>query len=622
MATHQFQTEVSQLLHLIIHSLYSNKEIFLRELISNASDALDKLKYLSLTDDKYKNLDQEFRIDVKFDEDAHTLTIADTGIGMNNKDLAQNLGTIAKSGTKNFLAGLSGDAKKDSNLIGQFGVGFYSAFMVADKIEVLSRKPGEQKAWLWSSDGKGEFDISEGKKEKYGTEVKLYLNDEGKEYASRWQIELLIKKYSDHISFPIYLEYDSIKYEGEGDNRKEVKEHKIDKINSGSALWKRPKSELTDKDYNEFYKTISHDTEDPLYYIHTKAEGTLEYTTLFYIPQHAPFDMLHADYKPGVKLYVSRVFITDDDKDLMPDYLRFLRGVIDSEDLPLNVSREILQQNKIMSAIRSASVKKVLSELKALSESNKEKYTKFIEQYNKLLKEGLYSDWANRETLTDLIRFKSTAVEGYTSFKEYTERMKEGQKAIYFITGGKESALKNSPLIEAYKAKGFEVLIMDDNIDEIVIPSLGKYKDFELKSVNRKGAADDLKDKEDEKKAEEIKPLLEKIKEVLGDKVKSVIASSRLSDSPSCIVADENDPTMQMQALLKSIGQGDTEYAPVLEINPGHPIVQKLATIEDKGMIEDISFVLLEQARLAEGAPLADTAGFIKRLNRLTEKAL
>lgn len=622
MATHQFQTEVSQLLHLIIHSLYSNKEIFLRELVSNASDALDKLKYLALTDDRFKNLDQEYRIDIRFDEEAKTLTIADTGLGMDEKDLAQNLGTIAKSGTKSFLAGLTGDARKDSNLIGQFGVGFYSAFMVADRIEVLSRKAGDSQAWKWSSEGKGEFDISPAAKENYGTEITLFLNDEGKEFAVRWQLEMLIKKYSDHISFPIYLEYTAIRYEGDEKDPKEIREKKIQQINSASALWKRSKSELTEEDYNEFYKNFAHDTEDPLFYIHTKAEGTLEYTTLFYIPKKAPFDMLHADYKPGVKLYVSRVFITDDDQELLPVYLRFLRGVIDSEDLPLNVSREILQQNKVMAAIRNASVKKILSELKALSASNKEKYGEFIAQYNAVLKEGLYSDWSNMDTLMDLIRFRSTAVDGFTSFAEYVERMKEGQKSIYYISGGKETALKNSPLVEAYKAKGYEVLVMDDRIDEIVIPNIGKYKEYDLVSVNRKGSAEELKDEKAEEKAEAIKPLLEKIKEVLGDSVKSVIASSRLSDSPSCIVADENDPTIQMQAILRSIGQQDAEFAPVLEINPDHEIVKRLAATEESQTIEDISFILLDEAKLAEGAPIRDPAAFIKRVNRLAEKAL
>lgn len=622
MATHQFQTEVSQLLHLIIHSLYSNKEIFLRELVSNASDALDKLKYLALTDDRFKNLDQEYRIDIRFDEEAKTLTIADTGLGMDEKDLAQNLGTIAKSGTKSFLAGLTGDARKDSNLIGQFGVGFYSAFMVADRIEVLSRKAGDSQAWKWSSEGKGEFDISPAAKENYGTEITLFLNDEGKEFAVRWQLEMLIKKYSDHISFPIYLEYTAIRYEGDEKDPKEIREKKIQQINSASALWKRSKSELTDEDYNEFYKNFAHDTEDPLFYIHTKAEGTLEYTTLFYIPKKAPFDMLHADYKPGVKLYVSRVFITDDDQELLPVYLRFLRGVIDSEDLPLNVSREILQQNKVMAAIRNASVKKILSELKALSTSNKEKYGEFIAQYNAVLKEGLYSDWSNMDTLMDLIRFRSTAVDGFTSFAEYVERMKEGQKSIYYISGGKETALKNSPLVEAYKAKGYEVLVMDDRIDEIVIPNIGKYKEYDLVSVNRKGSAEELKDEKAEEKAEAIKPLLEKIKEVLGDSVKSVIASSRLSDSPSCIVADENDPTIQMQAILRSIGQQEAEFAPVLEINPDHEIVKRLAATEESQTIEDISFILLDEAKLAEGAPIRDPAAFIKRVNRLAEKAL
>ena len=363
MSNKKFKTEVSQLLKLIIHSLYSHKEIFLRELVSNSSDALDKLKYLTLTDDRFKDLEFEPRIDITFDDEKKkVLTISDSGIGMTEEELDKNLGTIARSGTQNFLSQLTGDEKKDSNLIGQFGVGFYSCFMVADKVDVITRKAGEEKAFKWTSDGQSSYSISEAERDSFGTTIHLHLNDEGEEYANRWQIEQLVKKYSDHIAFPIFLEYDQKSYEGEGDDRKETLEHKIEQINNASALWKRSKSELTDEDYNEFYKTIGHDTEEPLHYIHTKAEGAQEYTTLFFIPKKAPFDMYQADYKAGVKLYVSRVFITDDEKELMPVYLRFLRGVIDSEDLPLNVSREILQQNRVMSSIRNASVKKVLSD--------------------------------------------------------------------------------------------------------------------------------------------------------------------------------------------------------------------------------------------------------------------
>ncbi len=623
MSKKKFKTEVSQLLHLIIHSLYSHKEIFLRELVSNASDALDKLKYLTLTDDDYKKLKFDPRIDIKFEDgDKKKLIITDSGIGMNEDDLDKQLGTIARSGTKNFLNTLTGDEQKDANLIGQFGVGFYSSFMVADKVEVLTRKAGEENAFLWTSDGENAYSIKEDKRESFGTTITLYLNEEGNEYASRWSLENLIKKHSDHIAFPIFLEYEDSTWEGEGDDKKEKKEIKVEQVNAASALWKKSKSELKDEDYNEFYKTIGHDNEDPLLYLHTKAEGTLEYTTLFYIPKKAPFDMYQADYKAGVKLYVSRIFITDDEKELMPTYLRFLRGIIDSEDLPLNVSREILQQNKVLTNIKNSSVKKVLSELQKLSEGNQEKYIEFIEQYNRPLKEGLYSDFTNREALLELIRFKSTEVEGYTSLASYKERMKDDQKSIYYITGENEDTLRNSPLIEGYKKKGIEVLIMSDEIDEIVIPSIGTYKETELKSVNKSGTADDFKSDTDEETEKKVEPLIKKIKDALGDKVKDVVVSKRLSDSPSCIVADENDPTVQMQQMLKSMGQDAPEAAPILEVNPTHEIVEKLESVTDKDFINDVSFLLLEQAMLMEGAELKKPAEFVKRLNRVLTKAL
>ncbi|MDY7029866.1 MAG: molecular chaperone HtpG, partial [Spirochaetota bacterium] len=482
---------------------------------------------------------------------------------------------------------------------------------------------GEGQAWLWSSTGEESYTIREAERPEQGTTITLHLNDEGAEYANQWQIRELVKKYSDHIAFPIFLEYDQKTYEGEGDDRKEKTEHKREQVNKASALWKRPKSEITEEEYNEFYKSIGHDNEDPLYYVHTKAEGTLQYTTLFYIPQKAPFDMYQADYAPGVKLYVNRVFITDDAKELMPTYLRFVRGIIDSDDLPLNVSREILQQNKIMNQIRSSSVKKLLAEFKQLSENNAETYGKFIEEFNRPLKEGLYSDFANRETLMELVRFKSTEVEGYTSLAEYKDRMKEDQKAIYYVTGEDEETLRNSPLLEAYREKGIEVLLMDDDIDEIVVPTIGRYKDIELKSVNRSGAAEELKTEEDKEKEEEIKPLLEKIKGVLGDRVKDVVASNRLSDSPSCIVADENDPTVQMQQILKAMGQQEIpEFKPILEVNPRHAIISRLEHSDDKGLLEDVSYLLLDQALLVEGAELKKPAEFVKRLNRILEKAM
>ncbi|MDR1625036.1 MAG: molecular chaperone HtpG [Spirochaetia bacterium] len=623
MAKHQFQTEVAQLLHLIIHSLYSHKEIFLREIVSNASDALDKLKYLTLAGDAMKGLKFDPRIDIAFDgKDSKTLSVSDTGIGMGEEDLVEHLGTIARSGTRSFLDRLSGDAKKDSNLIGQFGVGFYSSFMVADRVEVLTRKAGEEAAWLWASDGKGDFEITKAEKAEHGTKVTLFLNDEGKEFASQWRIESLIKKYSNHIAFPIFLSYEKKEYDDKGKEKKSTPV--TEQINTASALWKRPKSELKDEDYAGFYKTISHDSEDPLFHIHTRAEGAMEYTTLFFVPRHAPFDLYNVDYKPGVKLYVKRVFITDDDKELMPTYLRFLRGVIDSEDLPLNVSREILQQNQILSSIRGASVKKVLGEFQRIALEDKEKYTALVSEFNRPLKEGLYSDYANRETLLELVRFKSTRVEGFTSLEEYKQRMLAGQKAIYFITGDNEAKLRASPLLEAYAKKDIEVLIMDDEIDEIVIPSVDKYKDVELKGVNRSDAGEDLgKDGKEKEKDKDIGGVIKKIKKALGDRVKDVKVSLRLAESPSCIVTDEADPTFKMAAMMKAMGQKEMpEIKPILEINPDHQITDKLKNMDDEAFIEDVSFLLLEQALLVEGVELKDPAAFVKRLNRVMVKAV
>ena len=634
MAKYEFQTEVNQLLHLIIHSLYSNKEIFLRELVSNASDALDKLKYLTVSDAALKNLQFNPRIDISFNEDASTptLTIRDTGIGMNDEDIKNNLGTIARSGTKAFLEQLAADDKKDSNLIGQFGVGFYSAFMVASKIEVVSKKAGENTVWKWISDGKGEYELEQTDDSAFpliddvpeganGTCITLYLNNEDSEFASRWKIEDIIKRYSDHIAFPIYLHYIHKEYDDKGNEKSQAA--KSEQINDASALWQKPKSELKDEDYKNFYKSLSHDSADPLLYIHTKAEGTQEYTTLFYVPAKAPFDMYHADYKPGVKLFVKRVFITEDEKELLPVYLRFVRGIIDSEDLPLNVSREILQQNRILNNIRSASVKKLLGEFKKLSENDKEKYETFIAEYNRPLKEGLYSDYEHRDELLELIRFRTTNEENtWTSLADYVQRMKEGQKAIYYITGGDEKALRQSPHLEAYKAKGFEVLIMPDEIDDIVIPSVGKYKDWELKAANRAGSDEELSTDEEKKEAKQkekdFKPIVEKIKNALGDAVKEVRLSKRLADSPSCIVVDENDPSLQMERMMRAMGQQlRGEVKPILEINAEHPILQRLKDTDDEALIADTAFVLLDQALLLEGSTLKDTADFVKRLNKL-----
>ncbi len=623
MAQKRFKTEVNQLLNLIIHSLYSHKEIFLRELVSNASDALDKLKYLTLTEQEFKGMEYDPRIDITFtDGDQKTLTIRDNGIGMDADDLDKQLGTIARSGTKKFLSQMGGDAKKDANLIGQFGVGFYSCFMVADHVEVITRKAGSDQAWKWSSDGKNSYKVEESEREEQGTTIIVELNEEGDEYANRWQIEQLVKKYSDHIAFPIFLEYDQESYEGE-DNKEKKIEHKIEQINTAAALWKRSKSDLSEEDYQEFYKSLSYDNEDSLFYIHTRAEGTIEYTTLFYIPKKAPFDLYQADYKPGVKLYVKRVFITDDEKELLPPYLRFVKGVIDSEDLPLNVSREILQQNRVMSSIKIASVKKILGEFKKLSESNPEKYGEFIKEFNRPLKEGLYSDYANKENLMELVRFKTTENDGFTSLAAYKERMGEDQKAIYYIAGGNEETLRRSPLIKGYIKKGYEVLIMDDEIDDIVIPTIGNYKEVELKAINKSGAADDIKTDEDKKKEEEAKPVLDKIKEALGDRVKDVIASTRLEEAPACVVVDENDPTVQMQQMLKAMGQTEMpEFTPILEINPDHAILQRIAEIDDADMVADVSNILLDQALLAEGVMIKKPVEFTQRLSDLLSKIL
>jgi len=657
-ALHQFQTEVSRLLHLIIHSLYSNREIFLRELVSNASDALDKLKYLTVADEAYKSITFDPRIDISFNKEAKTLTIADNGIGMNDADLIESLGTIARSGTRSFLEKLAEDAKRDSNLIGQFGVGFYSAFMAADKIEVISRKAAEDKTWKWTSDGKESFEIESASAEDrgiQGTTVILHLTDEGLEYANRWSIEDIIKRYSNHVAFPIYLTYDEKEWDdgNQGSSGEEKgSKTKTDRINSGTAIWRRAKNELKDEDYNEFYKQIGHDSEPPLHYVHTKAEGSLEYSTLFYIPKKAPFDLYNVDYKPGVKLYVKRVFITDDDKELMPVWLRFVRGVIDSEDLPLNVSREILQQNKVLINIKNASVKKLLSEFKLMADNAasigdgapngaaREKWENFVSEFNRPLKEGLYQDFANREALMELVRFKSTAVEtekgkpGWTSFAAYVSRMKSDQKHIYYITGGDEKTLRSSPLLEAYRAKEIEVLIMDDDIDDIVIPTLHSYRKettgtdgktetqtWELKAVNRAGADEELGEKQDKTAEQEAKPVLEKIKKALGDRVKDVKLSRRLHDSPACIVADENDPSIQMAQMLKAMGQTSMpDVKPILELNGDHPIVAGLKGVDDEERIADTASVLLDQALLVEGVKLKDPADFVKRLNRLLVK--
>jgi molecular chaperone HtpG len=608
-------------LHLIVHSLYSHPEIFLRELVSNASDALDKLKYLTLTEEKFKTLAFEPRIDLELDEDKGILTISDNGVGMNEEDLVSHLGTIARSGTKNFLANLSGDAKRDSNLIGQFGVGFYSAFIVADRVDVISRKAGEEEAYRWTSDGKTGFEIEPSSRAGQGTSVIVHFNGDGKEYAHGWKLRDIIKKYSNHIAFPIFLT--STEHDWDEAEKKSVQKRKTEQVNAASALWKRSKSEIKDEDYKELYKSISGDYEDPLCWFHTKAEGTMEYTTLFFVPSKAPYDLYQADYTPGVKLYVKRVFITDDAKELMPSYLRFLRGIIDSEDLPLNVSREILQQNRTLASIRNASVKKVLNELKTMAEENGEQYLKFVDQFNRPLKEGLYSDYANRETLLELIRVKTTKSDTWTSLKEVKARMQEGQRGIYFLTGGPAAQLRTSPLLEIYKKKDIEVLILDDEIDEFVFAGIEKYDDVELKAVNKAATSEDLKTDEDKDKGEELKPLVERLKKALEGKVKDVRASVRLADSPSCIVSDEEEPSLKMRQMLRAMGQaGLPESKPILEVNPDHEIVKKLQGASDDAFVSDAAHLLLEQALLIEGVALDNPAEFVQRLNRVLTRAV
>jgi len=577
---------------------------------------------------------------------------------MNEDDLNNNLGTIARSGTKAFVQQLSSEATKDSNLIGQFGVGFYSAFMAANKIDVYTRKAaGDGKIWHWSSDGTNSYDIEEvaadslaakkygfDKPETTGSAIEMHLNDDSKEFASRWKIEELIKRYSDHIAFPIYLHYEQKKYDDKGNV--ESTENKVDQVNSASALWKRSKSELKAEDYNEFYKTFGHDGQEPLHYVHTHAEGTQEYTTLFYVPQTAPYDMYQADYQSGVKLYVKRVFITDDDRELLPSYLRFVRGIIDSEDLPLNVSREILQQNKILDNIRNSSVKKLLNEFKKMGEAADkakkvaeaersdddkkaiEKWNKFVKNFNRPMKEGLYSDYTNREEIAEIVRFKSTDAAGtgddnYTSFADYVQRMKPDQKSIFYISGSDEKNLRANPLLKAYVNKGFEVLVMDDDIDDIVIPGFGKYKEFELKAVNRSGSDEDLGgDKEEaKKKEEEFKPVTDKIKAALGEKVKEVKLSKTLSgENPSCIVVDENDPSYQMIQMMKAMGQSGPDLKPILEVNGDHPILAKIKDTTDEALVKDVSEVLFNQALLIAGVEIKEPAEFVKALNNLLSK--
>ncbi|EAK6804041.1 molecular chaperone HtpG, partial [Campylobacter coli] len=585
-------------------------EIFLRELVSNSSDALDKLNFLSVSDDKYKSLKFEPRIDIKIDKDKKTLTISDNGIGMDKDDLINNLGTIAKSGTKSFLENLSGDAKKDSQLIGQFGVGFYSAFMVASKIEVLSKKALDDKAYLWISDANG-YEIEDATKEEQGTSITLYLKDD--EFANSYKIESIIEKYSNHIQFPIFMEKEEFipAKEGEEEGKTELK---ISQINKANALWRMQKSSLKTEDYERFYEQNFHDSNKPLLYLHTKSEGKLEYNSLFFIPQNAPFDLYRVDYQSGLKLYVKRVFISDDDKELLPTYLRFVRGIIDVEDLPLNVSREILQENQILKGVKEASVKKILSELEKLKNKDKEKYLSFFKNFGKVLKEGLYGFGGEKDSLLKLMLYKSTKGESLRSLEEYKNDIQGEQKEIFYITGNNESLLRNSPLLEEYKQKNIEVLLMDDEIDSLIAPMLGEYEGLKFIAINQVEDKNELSDEE----KNEFAPLVAKFKELLKDQVEDVRLTSRLKDSPSCIVYDKNKPDFAMQQLLKQMGQ-EQNFKPILEINPKHAIFTGLKNNET--FSADIATLVLNMAKLSEGMGVDNPAEFNASLTKIITKA-
>ncbi len=629
MATYSFKTEVNQLLNLITHSLYSHKEVFLRELISNASDAIDKLKYLAVSDDAFKTLSFEPRITVTLDEDAKTITVSDNGIGMDEQELADNLGTIARSGTRAFLERLGENERKASNLIGQFGVGFYSAFMVADSIEVVSMKAGTDKAFVWKSDGKNGFEIEPGVRAGFGTDVILHMNDEGAEYLSRWTLEELLKRYSNHIAWPIHLVSKEKTYAK--DPAKAESKLVDEQVNSASALWRRPKSELADKDYIDFYKSLTGDDKEPLLWIHTKAEGTIEYTSLLYIPSHVPADLYLPTREQGIKLYVKRVFITDRELQILPPYFRFVRGVVDSDDLPLNVSREMLQHNRVMTTIQQSTLKKLFAELEQLASTNAEKYASFVALFNAQLKEGIISDWSNRDQLLKLARYKSTMADGWTSLADYKARAGEGRKTMYYLTGDNEARLRASPLLEAFKEKGIEVLLGTDEIDELAFSSIGEYEGLQCKSVQQIDADEELGKNSTEHTARGEKAA-KILKRVLGDRVKDVRLSKRLGKSPSCVVVDKDDPTPAFRRLMERLGNEPVpESKPILEINPAHAMVEKLVTLDTRKElsggdpsvvqeIEDLAHVLLYEAMLTEQEHFELPQDFAERLNRLLAK--
>jgi len=617
-----FQAEIKKLLDLMIHSLYSNKEIFLRELVSNASDAADKLRFEALSNDALYEGDGELKIWIEADKDARTVTIRDNGIGMTRQEVIDNIGTIAKSGTEQFFKALTGDQAKDSQLIGQFGVGFYSSFIIADRVTLKTRRAGAavEEGVLWESEGEGAFSIETIEYSQHGTEVTLHLREGEDEFLETYRLQSIIKKYSDHITFPIIMPNIS--------TDEETNETVIDEqtVNSATAMWARAKNEITDEEYNEFYKHISHDFQDPLTRIHVKVEGKLEYIALVFIPANAPFDMWDRNNQHGVKLYVRRVFIMDDSENLLPPYLRFIRGVIDSNDLPLNVSREILQNNKQMDSIRSGVVKKILSALENMAKNEPEQYEKFWSQFGQVFKEGIADDYSNRERIAKLLRFSSTHDDNPTpqiSLDDYVSRMQEGQQHIYYVTAESFSAAKNSPHLEIFRKKGIEVLLLAERIDEWLPMHLTEFEGKSLQSVT-KGALDlgELTDEEEkqevEKATDAMKPLLERIQETLVGKVKEVRATNRLTHSPACLVADEHAMEASLERLLKAAGQNiGPGSVPIMEINPTHPLVKMLSDEGDTDKFKDWSFILFDQALLSEGGQLEDPAAFVNRLNQM-----
>ncbi|HET8801744.1 MAG TPA: molecular chaperone HtpG [Marinobacter sp.] len=613
-----FQTEVKQLLHLMIHSLYSNKEIFLRELISNASDAEDKLRFAALKDDSLYESDPELKIRLDFDEEKGTVTLTDNGIGMTRDDVVQNLGTIARSGTAEFLQQLSGDEKKDSKLIGQFGVGFYSAFIVSDKVDVFTRRAGApaEEGVHWESKGDGEFTIEPVNLEHRGTQIVLHLKSDAKEFANGWKLRSLVKKYSDHISFPVVMKAES----DEGEKKDEY-----ETVNDATALWTLPRTEIKDEEYKEFYKHIAHDFEDPLTWSHNKVEGKLDYTSLLYIPARAPFDMYNREAPRGLKLYVQRVFIMDDAEQFLPLYLRFAKGVIDSNDLSLNVSREILQNDSTVESIRSALTKRVLDMLSKLAKKDPEQYQKFWGEFGTVLKEGPAEDFSNREKIAGLLRFASTHTGEKTqnvSLDDYIGRMKEGQKKLYYITADNFTAAKSSPHLEVFRKKGIEVLILSDRIDEWMMGYLNEYDGKQFQDVARGdldlGEVETEEDKKHkEEAAEEHKDLVERIKTALNDRVQDVRVTNRLTDSPACLVVGDFDMGAQMKKIMEAAGQKVPDSKPIFEINVDHPLVQRLESEKGEERFSELSAVLLDQATLASGEQLLDPGAYVTRLNRL-----